>query len=198
MHTLRGYDGSMDTHSEHSLSSTSALVQDPVCGMDVDPATSERHLERDGHDYYFCSAGCHATFEAQPQAYLAGPARHAGSGHDPDAHDPDAHDHTAHPRRERSSDAADAGLEVAEWTCPMHPEIRRPGPGTCPICGMALEPVTVTAGSGPNPELTDITRRFWVGVALSIPVFLLGMGGDLFPALHEVISARASNWVQLV
>jgi heavy metal translocating P-type ATPase len=80
----------------------------------------------------------------------------------------------------------------------MHPEIRRPGPGSCPICGMALEPVTVTADSGPSPELADMTRRFWVGVALSIPVLILGMGGDLFPAIHEVISPRASAWIQLV
>ena len=72
----------MDTHSEHSISPTGSLVQDPVCGMDVDPATSEHHLERDGHDYYFCSAGCRATFEAQPDAYLNGPEGHAGSGHD--------------------------------------------------------------------------------------------------------------------
>ena len=75
-----------------------------------------------------------------------------------------------------------------EWTCPMHPEIRRPGPGACPICGMALEPVTVTADSGPSPELADMTRRFWVGVVLSIPVLVLGMGGDLFPALHDLVS----------
>ena len=80
----------------------------------------------------------------------------------------------------------------------MHPEIRRPGPGSCPICGMALEPVTVTADTGPSPELADMTRRFWVGVALSIPVLVLGMGGDLFPAIHDVISPKASAWVQLV
>lgn len=80
----------------------------------------------------------------------------------------------------------------------MHPEIRRPGPGSCPICGMALEPVTVTADSGPSPELADMTRRFWVGVALSIPVVLLGMGADLVPPIHDLISARASAWVQLV
>ncbi len=80
----------------------------------------------------------------------------------------------------------------------MHPEIRRPGPGPCPICGMALEPVTVTADTGPSPELADMTRRFWVGVALSIPVLLLGMGGDLFPAMHDLISPKASAWLQLV
>ena len=80
----------------------------------------------------------------------------------------------------------------------MHPEIRRPGPGACPICGMALEPVTITADTGPSPELADMTRRFWVGVALSIPVLILGMGGDLFPAIHDLISPKASAWTQLV
>ncbi|MEP6630322.1 MAG: copper-translocating P-type ATPase, partial [Lapillicoccus sp.] len=88
--------------------------------------------------------------------------------------------------------------DAAEWTCPMHPEIRRSGPGSCPICGMALEPVTVTADSGPNPELADMTRRLWVAVALSIPVVLLGMGRDLVPALHDAVPATASTWVQLL
>jgi Cu+-exporting ATPase len=89
-------------------------------------------------------------------------------------------------------------VDVAEWTCPMHPEIRRPGPGSCPICGMALEPVTVSADSGPSPELAGMTRRFRVGVALSIPVLVLGMGRDLVPALDDLVSARASTWIQLV
>ena len=80
----------------------------------------------------------------------------------------------------------------------MHPEIRRPGPGSCPICGMALEPVTVTAGSGPNPELADMTRRFVVAVALSVPVLVLSMGRDLLPALEDAISATAAGWAQLV
>ncbi len=80
----------------------------------------------------------------------------------------------------------------------MHPEIRRPGPGSCPICGMALEPVTVTADSGPNPELADMTRRFVVAVVLSIPVLVLSMGRDLVPALEDAISTTAANWAQLV
>jgi heavy metal translocating P-type ATPase len=183
----------MDTHREHSIFPTSSLVQDPVCGMDVDPATSEHHLERDGHDYYFCSAGCRATFEAQPDAYVAGPVGHASS-----RHEPSEHDHTGDPHREHPSGIAVAAGDVAEWTCPMHPEIRRPGPGTCPICGMALEPVTVTADSGPNPELADMTRRFKVAVALTIPVLVLSMGRDLIPALHDTISASVATWAQLV
>ena len=171
----------MDTHSDPSTSSTSSttsLVQDPVCGMDVDPATSEHHLELDGHEYHFCSAGCRATFEGHPAAYL-------GVSTGPAPHGDDA----------RSGAATG---DVAEWTCPMHPEIRRPGPGTCPICGMALEPVTVTADSGPNPELADMTRRLKVAVVLSIPVLVLSMGRDLVPALEDAVSATVANWAQLV
>jgi heavy metal translocating P-type ATPase len=163
---------------KRNSSTTTPVVKDPVCGMDVDPATSPYSSERDGQTYHFCSEGCQAKFEASPETYLA-----------PRADQPD-HDHGA--------GATAAPDEATEWTCPMHPEIRRPGPGSCPICGMALEPVTVTVDSGPSPELADMTRRFWVGVALSIPVVLLGMGADLIPAIHDVISARASAWVQLV
>ncbi|KRF48306.1 haloacid dehalogenase [Terrabacter sp. Soil811] len=180
----------MDTHSEHSISPTGSLVQDPVCGMDVDPATSEHHLERDGHDYYFCSPGCRARFEARPDAYLTGPVGHAGSGHDHREHD--------HHDREDPAGTAAAPSDVTEWTCPMHPEIRQPGPGTCPICGMALEPVTVTADSGPNPELADMTRRFTVAVALTLPVLVLSMGRELIPALHDAIPASVATWGQLV
>ncbi len=80
----------------------------------------------------------------------------------------------------------------------MHPEIRQSGPGSCPICGMALEPVTVTADSGPSPELADMTPRFWIALALSVPVLILSMGRDMVPALHDLIPATASTWVQLV
>ena len=93
--------------------------------------------------------------------------------------------------------AAPPSGPVAEWTCPMHPEIRRPGPGSCPICGMALEPVMVSADSGPSPELAGMRRRFWVGVALSFPVVILGMGGELIPAIQDAISPRTSGWLQL-
>src|SRR6185437_6457754 len=80
-------------------------------------------------------------------------------------------------------------------TCPMHPEIRQPGPGSCPICGMALEPEMPTAGNGPNPELLDMTRRFLIGLALTVPVVVLEMGGHLF-GLH-LLNPTQSNWVQL-
>jgi len=118
----------------------------------------------------------------------AEPVAHAHACHESD--------HAGHPVA--SSTAAATAGEVAEWTCPMHPEIRRSAPGACPICGMALEPVTITAESGPSPELADMTRRFWVAAALAIPVLVLGMGADLVPAIRDVISSRVSAWIQLV
>lgn len=191
----------MSEDHQRSASTTRPVVKDPVCGMDVDPAESSYRTERDGQTYYFCSSHCQAKFEASPETYLAA---HSGQPeHDHGDHDHAEHrDHGDHgdqgDQGDQGSAATAAAGEATEWTCPMHPEIRRPGPGSCPICGMALEPVTVTADSGPSPELADMTRRFWVGVALSIPVLILGMGGDLAPAIHDAISPRASAWIQLV
>ena len=156
----------------HGTGDASFLVKDPVCGMDVDPHQAPGQTEHQRRTYYFCSTHCQARFEADPDQYLKAEA-------------------------EPPATAPTEG-EVVEYTCPMHPEIRRAGPGSCPICGMALEPVTVTADTAPSPELADMTRRFWVGVVLSVPVLLLGMGGDLFPAIHDVISEKASAWIQLV
>jgi len=125
-------------------------------------------VDHDGRRDYFCSAGCRATFETPPGA-------------------------TPPPRPQLSE-----SVEEAVYTCPMHPQIQRRGPGACPICGMALEPMTVTADSGPNHELLDMTRRFWVGLALAAPVFLLEMGSHLFSAVQDLIPATVSAWVQLV
>jgi P-type Cu+ transporter len=127
-------------------------VKDPVCGMMVDPHTAKHRAEHKGHPYYFCSAGCHAKFAADPERYL------------------------------EPTVAAAKAEQVPEgtiYTCPMHPEVRQVGPGSCPICGMALEPVLVSAEAGPNHELIDMTRRFWIGLALSLPVVALEMGGHL-------------------
>nr|WP_035919437.1 heavy metal translocating P-type ATPase [Knoellia sinensis] len=180
----------MTDHTAHPSAAT-ITVKDPVCGMDVDPAVSPHQSDHGGRTFHFCSAHCKATFDAEPAAYAAA----SGDG-EPGHHD--GHGHHGAGQGQGGAAPAPAPGEVAEWTCPMHPEIRRPGPGSCPICGMALEPVMVTADSGPSPELADMTRRFWTGVALSIPVVILGMGGDLFPAIHDAISARASAWLQLV
>jgi heavy metal translocating P-type ATPase len=171
----------MASHADHRPARTSQVVKDPVCGMEVDPTQTAFASEHEGETFPFCSGRCKARFDADPGAFVhprTGQADHGSANAAP------------------ASDAAAA--EVSEWTCPMHPEIRRSAPGSCPLCGMALEPVTVTADSGPSPELADMTRRFWVAVALSVPVFVLGMGGDLIPALDNVISPRTSSWIQLV
>ena len=110
----------MTSHSTHRDPHTPPTVKDPVCGMDVDPATSEFTSEHGGDTFYFCSGHCQTKFAASPEQY---------AGHD-------------HARGGVASVPADA--EVADYTCPMHPEIRQAGPGSCPICGMALEPVLVT------------------------------------------------------
>jgi Cu+-exporting ATPase len=88
-------------------------------------------------------------------------------------------------------------IEGAIYACPMHPEFRQVGPGSCPICGMALEPEIATREAGPNAELIDMTRRFWIGLALALPVFLLEMGGHLFPAVHHLAPPSVSVWIQL-
>lgn len=120
------------------------------------------------------------------------------------SHEHASHEHRGHPHEhthEHPHEHGGQGVQTAEagaeYTCPMHPQIRQIGPGTCPICGMALEPVTVAADDGPSAELVDMTRRFWVGVALSIPVIVLGMGTELFDVISEAIPGRVSAWVQL-
>ena len=154
-------------------SGTIPLARDPVCGMDVDSLASDYHFEHDGQTYRFCSGRCQERFEANPKQYL-------------------------HARPSHSVAAGSPTDEAVEYTCPMHPEIRQLGPGSCPICGMALEPVVVTAASGPSPELADMSRRFWIALVLSLPVVLLEMGRDLFSSLDELIATSPAMWAQLV
>ena len=144
-----------------------------MCGMTVDPATAKHHTEHAGHSYFFCSARCREEFTAEPARYVV------SSGD------------------RRGLVTAPAG-EVL-WTCPMHPQIVRKEPGNCPICGMALEPMTPAAGEAENPELRDMTRRFWVGVALSLPLLAIAMAEHFNkPALDALISPRLLVWVQLI
>jgi Cu+-exporting ATPase len=150
-----------------------AKVRDPVCGMSVDPATSRHRAENRGATFHFCCAGCKAKFEADPGRYIGAA---------------DA------PRRQEAPPVA-AG---AVYTCPMHPEVRQVGPGACPICGMALEPLHPAVEAAPNPELAEMTRRFWVGLALAVPVVALEMGGHVVPALHHLIRPAVSGWIGLV
>ncbi|MDJ0391678.1 heavy metal translocating P-type ATPase, partial [Roseomonas sp. E05] len=137
--------------------------------MKVDPATSKHRLEHGGTTFHFCSAGCRTKFEADPEKYL----------------------------RPEEVEAPAPVPKGAIYTCPMHPEIRQQGPGNCPLCGMALEPLEMTAEAVPNQELADMTRRFWIGLALTLPVLLLEMGGHV-PGLglHHLVSQRVSAWVQ--
>lgn len=104
----------------------------------------------------------------------------------------------ADPERYLAPPAAAIAAEGTIWTCPMHPEIRQDTPGACPICGMALEPEMVSADTGPSPELADMTRRFWIGLVLALPVFALEMGGHLFAAVHHLVPMRTSALIQLL
>lgn len=152
----------------HTHTSSEHGVKDPVCGMTVDPHTAKHRHVHDGQPYYFCSAKCREKFIAEPAKYLK-------------------------PEKKQAAPVAAGTI----YTCPMHPEIRQPGPGSCPICGMALEPEIATTDSGPSAELVDMTRRFWIGLALSLPVLALEMGGHL-TGLHQWFGQQKSNWIQLV
>jgi len=143
-----------------------SLAIDPVCGMHVDPQSAQHRAEHGGQTYYFCAASCRSKFMANPRKYL-------GPGSVEEMPVP-------------------AGTI---YTCPMDPEIRQEGPGACPICGMALEPLIASADSGPNPELIDMTRRLWIGLALALPVFVLEMGGHL-AGLHILMDRHVANLVQ--
>ncbi len=146
----------------------SAPETDPVCGMSVDPATAQWKTGHNGKTFYFCSASCRTKFIANPGKYLA-----------------------------QDTSAAEPVAEGAIYTCPMHPQIRQVGPGSCPICGMALEPLLISADSGPNHELADMTRRFWVALVLTLPVFALEMGGHIFN-LHSIVAPQMSNYIGLL
>src|ERR1700689_3619335 len=163
---------------------TSALSIDPVCGMSVDPATAKHKADHAGVTHYFCSAGCRGKFVADPARFLAEPTRTPAAA---------AHEHVHHPAAPLPAKPAPVG---AIYTCPMHPQIRQDHPGACPICGMALEPEMAPEAAGPSAELVDMTRRFWVALALSIPVFALEMGGHLVD-LHRFVPEWLSNWIQL-
>ena len=160
-----------DSHPvSHSCCSTSSAdsnskAVDPVCGMTVDPVTAAHRATHEGQDYFFCSSGCRTKFIVDPDRYLG-----------------------------EATEPAPV-IPGAIYTCPMHPEVRQEGPGACPICGMALEPETVTAEAPVNHELIDFTRRLWVGAVLTLPVFALEMGGHL-TGLMMRIPGQTSNWIQ--
>jgi Cu+-exporting ATPase len=170
--SFRTNEAIMNDHAKHTCCGghqvdNEKTARDPVCGMTVDPSTAQHHTHHEGEDVYFCSARCKEKFDADPDLYMG------------------------------------EGVEQEEmpegtiFTCPMHPEIRQVGPGSCPICGMALEPETISADAPPNEELIDFTRRFWIGLVLTLPVFALEMGGHFF-GVHDLVPMSVSVWVQLV
>ena len=198
---------------------------DPVCGMTVDPARARSHVEHANKTYSFCSEGCAKKFSAEPAKYLTSKqSSSTATAASPEtisvAHprvsprptstsapyicpmDPEVQERTpgACPKCGMALEPAIPKPSVAriEYTCPMHPQIIRPEPGSCPICGMALEPRTVTASEEKNPELSGMTRRFWISVALTIPILILGMS-DLIPSqpLQRFLSMRAIGWTEL-
>ena len=147
-----------------------AVAIDPVCNMEVNPATAKHVFEHAGKTYYFCSAGCRSQFAARPDMYLSG-----------------------RPQPEPMP----AGTL---YTCPMDPEIVQEGPGDCPICGMALEPMGLPAAdAGPNPELIDFSRRFTIGAVLVVPLLILSMGPMVgLGALRSAIGERTSLWLEFL
>jgi P-type Cu+ transporter len=169
-HSHSSADAAPSDHAHHHHDHAVGTVVDPVCGMKVDPATARHKIDHGGKTFYFCSERCRTKFEGDPAKYVHG----------------------------KVQQVPPAGVpEGTIYTCPMHPQIRQVGPGNCPICGMALEPELATADTGPNPELIDMTRRFWAGLALSVPVVVLEMGGHLIGG-HGWIDQSLSNWIQLV
>ncbi len=203
-------------------------LKDPVCGMDVTPE-SEHHIEYGGQDFYFCSEHCKTRFSADPAAYAGSGAgshgHHDHSQHDAGCDDHSCTTSVAdlqpampgvkytcpmHPEivQDEPGVCPKCGMALepmgvpamtkVEYTCPMHPEIVQDHPGSCPKCGMALEPRTVTLEEDTS-ELDDMRRRFWVGVVLSLPVFLLAMVADLAPGwLPDGLSMRTVQWVEFV
>jgi Cu+-exporting ATPase len=144
---------------------------DPVCGMPLDTSAAKYERSHAGRRWYFCSRHCLDKFAAEPERY----AKAAGKPAPPPVATPGA-----------------------IYTCPMHPEIRQAGPGNCPKCGMALEPVAPSADDQSNPELLDMARRFWIGLALTVPVFGLAMAEHL-PGLHAVLpNPKFSGWIQFI
>jgi P-type Cu+ transporter len=167
---MNSSSGSQMMHSgRHGSRENAAALHDPVCGMTVDPTSAAFHCDHRGQRHYFCSQHCRDRFAAAPDTYL-------------------------------KTRPPSASLRTSEgvYTCPMHPEVRQIGPGNCPICGMALEPVQAAASAGPSVELKDMTRRLWIGAVLSAPVFLMEMGAHV-PALqlHRLIAPEWSQWLQL-
>ena len=197
---------------------------DPICGMNVEPNSAAGSHVHNGQTYYFCSQHCLTKFKEDPEKFLKSPAtEHPAHGHEQPHADTaqatkqDRGEHgiyfcpmDAEVRESKPGACPKCGMALepavpaapsvkTEFVCPMHPEIVRAEPGACPLCGMALEPRTVTLEEEANPELVEMTRRFWAGVVFSAPVAFLAMS-DLIPGqpIQRSFSPQLLNWVQLV
>ena len=169
---LMNRESTHEHHAHHPQPHAGGL-QDPVCGMQVTADSPHRH-EHDGHTWAFCSAGCRQKFASDPERYL-----------------------TPAPKTEGQDRSGDGG-GAREWTCPMHPEVVRSAPGSCPICGMALEPRTPDLGEEDTPELEDMTRRFWVSAVLSLPLLAIAMGPMIPGLAFERLAPHGSlRWLEL-
>jgi P-type Cu+ transporter len=192
-----------DAHEQHGAKGESAgqkLEKDPVCGMTV-PADAPLRATYDGQTYVFCSEHCRAGFLKEPARYTRQSEGKASPGPGAAGHQPPAQEQgPSHPVAPAPSSPGQSSppTEPMQWTCPMHPQIVRDKPGTCPICGMALEPRAIVAEETENPELRDMQRRFWVGVALSAPLVLVAMAHVLpFGWVHALVMSPARPWIEL-
>jgi len=154
------------SHGEMNATPAGKFV-DPVCGMTVAPETSAGKYDFEGETYHFCSTGCLNKFKQNPPSFL----------------------------QDKKEEKLEAESKGVEYTCPMHPEVVQIGPGSCPKCGMALEPKVMTLDDGPDPEYVDMKQRFWISAVLTLPVFALAMG-EMLPNYHEYIAPKIALWIQ--
>jgi Cu+-exporting ATPase len=152
-----------------ATASEAEVATDPVCGMKIKRETAKHRFEYKDTGYLFCGARCRERFQTDPESFL---------------------------KPKQAAPASSGAADGAIYTCPMHPEVKQVGPGSCPICGMALEPEQVSLEQGPDPERVDMTRRFWIALALTLPVFAIEMGRHL--GLMHLMSPVWSNWISFV
>jgi Cu+-exporting ATPase len=173
----------MDIKENENHDYDDKMMKDPVCGMVVARKSKAHQIEYQGQTYLFCSPGCLTKFESEPEQYMLGP----GEVEKPEPK------HSAEVSRKLSEDYS------GSYTCPMHPEVVQDGPGDCPICGMDLEPSVVASDEEGDPELARMSRRFWVSVGFSLPVFLIAMS-DMIPGqpLQQQISSKLLTWIQFI
>jgi Cu+-exporting ATPase len=200
---------------QHDGQQTAEIVRDPVCAMTVDPAAGKPTFEHAGHLYHFCASGCRDKFAAAPEDYITAEdlvcgmsvnratarhvAKHAGqrfyfcSSRCQEKFEAEPETYLA------GRPAPEPMPAGTQYTCPMHPEIVTDGPSDCPLCGMALEPMGIPTGDeGPNPELVDFTRRFWIGAALTLPVLILAMAPHVGLPLRDWVGERTAIWAEFL